>query len=298
MTQDATVRPPEAGARCTRRAALRGLAGGTALTVAGLATVRSRSFAFAQGDAMSSATPSPVATTPTVVLVHGAFADSSSWSGVLPLLQQAGLSVIALPNPLRSLSGDAAYVASAVSQVPGPVVLVGHSYGGAVITDAASQATNVVGLVYVAAFIPDAGEALQALAAQATDSLLGPALRPQQYPNGPGGQPGVEFWIDRASFHDAFCADLPDAQAQIMAITQRPAADLAFGEPTVDPAWKKLPSWAVVATADQAIGVTGSRLMAQRSGAITTEIDASHVVMLSQPAAVADVIRAAVNSVA
>jgi pimeloyl-ACP methyl ester carboxylesterase len=214
---------------------------------------------------------------------------------VLTLLEAAGIPAVAVPNPLRGLASDAAYVAAAVSQMPGRVVLVGHSYGGAVITEAAAQATNVASLVYVAAFIPDAGESLQARAEQATDSLLGGALRPSTYPGTAGSDPGVEFRIDRDSFHEVFCADLPDAQARIMAATQRPVADRAFSEVVTAPAWKALPSWAVIPTADNAIGVSGLRAMARRAGAITTEIAASHVVMMSQPAAVASVIRSAVN---
>src|SRR5262249_54723883 len=124
-------------------------------------------------------------------------------------------------------------------------------------------------------------------------------VRPAHYPTGDASKPGTEFVIDRASFHAAFCADLPEAQAAILAATQRPAADLAFGEPTKNPAWKKLPSWAVVAGADKAIGVSNLRMMAKRAGATTVDVDgASHVVMLSQPQKVADVIRAALGSVA
>ena len=251
-----------------------------------------------EGTTMSdSSTTAPAgAAGPTVVLVHGAFADASGWADVISLLQAAGVAVVAPPNPLRGLSADTAYIASAVNQVAGPVVLAGHSYGGAVVTNAGSQADNVVGLVYVAAFIPDEGETILALASQATDSLLGAALRPAQYPTG-GDQPGTEFIIDPASFHEVFCADLPDEQAAVMAVSQRPAADVGFGEPTTNPAWKTLPSWAVVATADNAIGPTGASAMAARSGAQVTEVDASHVVMISQPQAVADVILAAVAAV-
>lgn len=249
---------------------------------------------------MTDATPvaSPTASTPTVVLVHGAWADGSGWAGVIAALETAGVPVVAAANPLRSLSGDSAYLASLIGQLGGPVLLVGHSYGGAVITNAASLAKNAVGLVYVAGFIPDEGESILALAGQATDSLLGPALRPMRYPTGDASKPGTEFLIDRAAFRAAFCADLPQAQAAVLAAAQRPVADLAFGEPTHDPAWKKLPSWAVVATADKAIGVTGARLMAKRAGAITIEVAASHAVMLSQPGKVADLIRTAVGSLA
>ncbi len=179
---------------------------------------------------MSQATPA-TSGAPTVVLVHGAFADASGWAGVISRLQAEGISVMAPANPLRSVSGDAAYIASVVTQIPGPVLLVGHSYGGAVISNAAPQADNVVGLVYVCAFIPDEGEALQSLAEQATDSLLGPALRPAQYPSG-GDEPGIELYIDPAQFHEVFCADLPAEQAAIMAVSQRPGSAVGFGEPS------------------------------------------------------------------
>ncbi len=248
---------------------------------------------------MSQATPvsSPIAEgSPTVVFIHGAFADASGWAGVISLLQAEGVSTLAPPNPLRGVSSDAAYIASVVRQVPGPVLLVGHSYGGVVITNASTQVDNVVGLVYVAAFLPDEGESVQALAEQATDSLLGPSLRPREYPL-PDGSVGHELYIDEGAFHEVFCADLPAEQAAIMAVSQRPAADIGFGEPSGPAGWKTLPSWAVVATADLAIGVTGERLMAERAGAITVEVDASHVVMISQPEVVADTIRSALGTI-
>jgi pimeloyl-ACP methyl ester carboxylesterase len=253
--------------------------------------------AFQRGVLMNDATPA-ASKSPTVVLVHGAWADGSSWAGVIPVLEAAGVAVVAPANPLRGVSVDAAYLAGVVGRIAGPVLLVGHSYGGVVISNAASQAKNVVGLVYVSAFIPEDGETVLAIANKATDSLLGPALRPAPYPTGAGSKPGTELFVDPASFHAVFCADLPDGQAAIMAATQRPAADVAFGEPTKSPAWKTLPSWAVVGTADKVIGVSGARLMAQRAGAHTTEVDGSHVVMISQPKAVADVILTAVKAVA
>lgn len=249
--------------------------------------------------AQSIASPSPSVGigAPTVVLVHWAFADGSSWSAVIRNLQQVGIHVVAPANPLRGVSGDAAYIASFVSQIQGRVLLVGHSYGGAVITNAASQTRNVIGLVYVAAFIPDQGETLQALSSQPSESVLGPALRPAHYPTPNGGKPGTEFSIDPASFHAAFCADLPADQAANLAALQRPLAELGFGEPTQQPAWKTLPSWAIIGTADNGIGITGLRQMTKRAGAITVETDASHVVMLSQPAKVAELIRTALGSV-
>jgi len=245
---------------------------------------------------MNQATPA-TGSTPTVVLVHGAFADASGWAGVIELLQAEGIPTLAPANPLRSVSGDAAYIASVVSQISGPVLLVGHSYGGVVITNAAPQASNVIGLVYIAAFLPDEGESVQSLAGQASDSLLGTALRPAGFPTGTG-EVGHELYIDQAAFHDVFAADLPPEQAAIMAVSQRPGAEAGFGEPSGPAGWKTLPSWALIATADKTIGVTGERLMAERAGAITVEVDASHVVMMSQPQAVADIVRSALGSLA
>jgi pimeloyl-ACP methyl ester carboxylesterase len=224
---------------------------------------------------MSQSTPeaSPAGGPPTVVLVHGAFADASGWGAVITQLQAAGITTLAPANPLRSVSGDAAYLASVVNQIPGPVLLVGHSYGGVVISNAAPLAPNVVGLVFVAAFALDEGESVLALASAATDSQLGPNLRPADFPAADGSV-GHELFIDQAAFHEVFCADLPDDLAAIMAVSQRPGAEAGFGEPSGPAGWKTLPSWAVIATADLTIGV------------------------ISQPQAVADFILTAVESFA
>jgi len=234
----------------------------------------------------------PTTTSPlTVVLVHGAFADSSSWNGVIERLQANGVQVIAAANPLRGISTDSAYVASVFDQIPGPVLAVGHSYGGAVISNAATRSQNVVGLVFVAAFAPDEGEKLIEVTGTSKDSVLGSALVPRQYTTGSGT--GTEFLIDPAKARDAFAADLTEAQAALIGTIQRPVADLAFGEPSGLPA-KTLPSWAVVATNDRAAGTDVVRAHAQRAGATVTEVDGSHVIMISQPQAVADVIQAAI----
>jgi pimeloyl-ACP methyl ester carboxylesterase len=234
---------------------------------------------------------------PTVVLVHGAFADSSSWNGVIERLQARDVQVTAPPNPLRGLSSDSAYLASVLEQTPGPIILVGHSYGGAVISGAAQHASNVVGLVYVAAFAPDESEVLAQVTATSNDAILGTALMAHQYPTGQGGT-ATEFVVDPAKFHEVFAADLSVEDAAALAATQRPVADAAFSDLAGAPAWKHLPSWAVVATADKAAGTDLVRSMAARAGATTTEVDASHVVMASQPQAVTDVILAAVADVA
>ena len=228
--------------------------------------------------------------TPTVVLVHGAFADSSSWNGVIERLQERGVNVVAFANPLRGISYDSAYVAGLLNAIDGPVIAVGHSYGGAVISNAARQAENVVGLVFVAAFAPDRGERLGEATAASSDAVLGAALVPHHYPTGNGGEPAVEFSIDPSKFHDAFAADLPSEEAAVLAATQRPVAELAFSEPSGTPAWKHLPSWAVIATEDKAAGTDVVRSMAERARASISEVEGSHVIMVSQPDAVTDVI--------
>jgi pimeloyl-ACP methyl ester carboxylesterase len=225
---------------------------------------------------------------PTVVLVHGAFADGSSWSGVIERLEAKGVAVTAPANPLRGVSSDSAYLAKVLEEISGPVVLVGHSYGGAVISNAAAQAENVVGLVFVAAFAPDEGETLGEATPTSKDAILGPALVQHAY-NGT-----VEFSVDPAKFQEAFAADLPAEQAAVMAATQRPVGAAGFSDASAAAAWTTLPSWAVVATGDKAAGTDLTRSMAERAGAKITEVDASHVVMVSQPQAVADVILEAV----
>jgi pimeloyl-ACP methyl ester carboxylesterase len=231
---------------------------------------------------------------PTVVLVHGAFADASGWTDVIARLQAEGVQVTAPANPLRGISIDSAYINSLLDQTPGQVIAVGHSYGGAVITNAATNANNVVGLVYVSAFAPDEGERLSEIESNSKDSVLNTALMPLQYPTGQGEETATEFAIDPEKFHDAFAADLPAEQSAVLAATQRPIAELAFSEPSGVPAWKKLPSWAVVASGDKAAGADVVRSMAERAGATITEVEGSHVIMVSQPQAVADVILTAV----
>ena len=236
-------------------------------------------------------------TRPTVALVHGAFADSSGWNDVIAQLRLAGIAVQVISNPLRGIAADTAYVASAIRQIPGPVMAVGHSYGGAIITNAAPQAGNVVGLVYVSAFAPDEGEILSDIESGSTDSVLNTALLQLQYPTGPGTEMAVEFAIDPDKFHDAFAADLPEEQTATMAATQRPVAAAGFTEPNGVPGWKNLPSWAVGAPGDKAAGSDVVRSMAQRAGATITEVEGSHVIMISQPQAVTDVIRQALDGV-
>ena len=246
---------------------------------------------------MTATAESSQRTEPTIVLVHGAFADASSWNAVIERLQQRGHGVVAPPNPLRGLTADSAYLASAVNQLDGPVLLVGHSYAGAVISNAATQAPNVVGLVFVAAFAPDSDERLGEVAATSKDSLLGTAQVQRAYPTGPGRETAPEFLVDPGRFREVFAADLPAEQAAVLAATQRPVAAAAFSDVSGPPAWKSLPSWAVVATADKAAGTDVVRSMAQRAGAEIVEVEASHVVMVSQPQAVTELILKAVDAV-
>ncbi|WP_189818045.1 alpha/beta fold hydrolase [Streptomyces olivaceoviridis] len=236
-----------------------------------------------------------MSTTPTVVLVHGAFADAASWSGVIEELQSHGVPVIAPPNPLRGLASDAAYVASVASQIDGPVVLVGHSYGGALIT-VAGTTENVVGLVYVAAYALEEGESLGELQGRFPLSPLVSNLKQWTYPV-PGGEPAVEVTIAEDAFPSVFAADVPAEVTRILAAAQRPLAAAAFEETASAAAWKTKPSWALVAGADNAINPEVERFGAKRAGATIVEIEgASHAVAVSQPKAVAELIRDAVRA--
>ncbi|MFI0715256.1 alpha/beta fold hydrolase [Streptomyces inhibens] len=233
--------------------------------------------------------------TPTAVLVHGAFADAASWSGVIAELQSHGIPVVAPPNPLRGLAADAAHIASVASQIDGPVVLVGHSYGGALIT-VAGTAENVVGLVYVAAYVLDEGESLGELQGRFPDSPLTSNLKQATYPV-EGAEPAVEVTINPDAFPAVFAADVPATVTKVLAVAQRPLAAAAFTETASAAAWKTKPSWALVAGADQAINPEVERFGAKRAGAIVVEIEgASHAVAVSRPKEVADLIRDAVRA--
>ena len=233
---------------------------------------------------------------PTIVLVHGAFADASGWNGVADRLQRRGYTVVAPANPLRGIHADSAYIHSYLSQISGPILLVGHSYGGAVISNAAYGIKNVIGLVFVSGFAPDKGEVLGQVEAGSKDSVLNTALVPLNYPVGPGAHTAVEYIIKPSLFHSVFAADLSAKESALMAATQRPAAAAAFSEPSGPPAWKTLPSWAVIATGDKAAGSDVLLAMAKRAGAKITLLKGSHVIMISQPKAVADVILSAAQT--
>lgn len=239
----------------------------------------------------------PTTEGPTVVLVHGAFADAGSWALVTERLIAAGVPVTAIVNPLRGVAPDAAYVASFISQIDGPVLAVGHSYGGIVITNAVPQVSNVVGLVYVAAFAPDEGETLAGITGRSKDSVLGTSVLEYQYPTGQGTETATELIIDPAKFRAVFTADLPQLQSDVLALSQRPIAASALADETTKVAWKDLPTWAAVGTADRAAGSDVVHMMARRADATITEVEGSHVIMISQPDAVTAVIQTAHKAV-
>jgi pimeloyl-ACP methyl ester carboxylesterase len=231
---------------------------------------------------------------PTVVLVHGGFADASFWGPVIKDLQARSLPVLAPPNPLRGLAHDAEYIAGFVNQIDGPVLLVGHSYGGAVISVAGAATPNAVGLVFVAAFALDEGESFGEIFGRFGETPLVGAVRPSSYPL-PDGETAVELTIAPELYREAFAADLPTEITDVLAVSQRPFAAI-FDDRAQAAAWKTLPSWAIVATSDKAIPPDAERHMAQRAGAQTTEVDASHSIALSQPKAVAELIQTAVDA--
>lgn len=225
---------------------------------------------------------------PTIVIVHGAFADASSWNAVIDRLQQQAYDVVAPPNPLRGVHSDSAYISSFVNQIDSPVLLVAHSYAGAVTSNAAVTAPNVVGLVYVAALIPQEGERLADV--HSKDSIINPVLIERQYPTGSDGETAPEYTLDPAHFRMGFAADVPEERTRLMAAEQRPISANAFADTSGPVAWKTLPSWAIVATEDLGAGADIVRSMAERAGAKITELRGSHAIMISQPQAVTDVI--------
>jgi pimeloyl-ACP methyl ester carboxylesterase len=236
------------------------------------------------------------ASKPTIVLVHGAFAESSSWNPVVSELQAKGYPTIAAANPLRGVKSDASFVASIISSVTGPVVLVGHSYGGLVISNAANGFPNVKALVYVAAFAPDKGESAFTLSGKFPGSTLGAALAPPvQLADG-----NKDFYIAQDKLPAQFAADLPLAEAKQMAATQRPVTEAALNEGSGDPAWKSTPSWFIYGDADRNIPAAALDFMAKRAGSRKTVgiPGASHVVMLSHPKEVARMIEEAATAIA
>ena len=232
---------------------------------------------------------------PTIVLVHGSFADASGWNGVINRLQSDGYTVYAPPNLLRDIPTDAAYIRDFLGTIEGDVVLAGHSYGGAVITNAAKGLTNVKALVYIAAFALDDGESVAdagALAGSTANLLEAIDIRP--FPG--AGEGNGDGYIKTELFHQAFCQDLPDEVAAAMAAGQRPGALASFVIPSGPPAWKDILSYYLVASQDRVIDPAAERIMAERAGATVVEIDSSHVAMISHPDEVADLIRRAATA--
>lgn len=232
---------------------------------------------------------------PTVVLVHGAFADASSWNGVIGRLQHEGYPVVAPANPLRGVASDAAYVKSVLDTVKGPIVLVGHSYGGSVISEAADGDPDVKALVYVAAFAPDKGESAGELTAKFPGSSLSAAVNQVPFTL-PGGGTGTDLSIKTDLFRRQFAADVPSSTAALMAATQRPIAASALDEKATKAAWRTIPSWDLITTQDKNIPLAAQRFMAERAHAHTVEVTSSHAVSVSHPGAVADIIDDAARS--
>lgn len=230
---------------------------------------------------------------PTIVLVHGAFAESSSWNGVIAELNRDGFRTIAAANPLRGVASDAAAVSAVIGSVGGPVVLVGHSYGGPVITEAANGNNNVKALVYVAGFAPDKGESSLTLSGKFPGSTLGEALLPVARPDG-----GQDLYIQPEKFQEQFAADVPAAQASLMAATQRPVADAALAEPSDAPSWKTIPSYAIYGSADRNIPPAVMKSMAERAHSVKTIVveGGSHALMVSGPDAIALLIEEAASA--
>ena len=228
---------------------------------------------------------------PTIVLVHGAFGDASSWRSVYDLLDGDEYTVIAPANPLRGLASDASYLEGLIDELDGPVVLVGHSYGGPVIT-VAGNSGKVAGLVYVAGLAPDEGESVGDLQERFPPLAMGNVLKPRPLEDG-----GAEITVDPERFHDVFAADVSDADAAFRAHAQRPVAPNAFEEPAMAAAWRAKPSWAVFGTGDLPVGPALHRYQYERAGSTVTEVEgASHFLMLSRPDVVARVIREAVTA--
>jgi pimeloyl-ACP methyl ester carboxylesterase len=277
----------------SRRTVLTGLA--TVSAAAGLGIVTSAAPAQAASGTSTSQDRLARDKRPTVVLVHGAFADASGWTGAVQRLQDDCYPVVAVANPLRTLAGDAAYLAAVLASITGPIILVGHSYGGAVITNAATGNPNVKALVYIAAFAPDEGETAFALSAGGTlQDVVASASVPI-----PGGGTEVEVWIRPQEFRKAFISEVGPAAALALAATQRPITLTALGSPSGPPAWRSIPSWYAVSGADQAIPPASQRAMARRAGSRTIEVaGGSHAYFVTHPNVVVDLVRAAARATA
>lgn len=274
------------------RPRLRRLAAGTAVALAltVLAVVRAP-LTFAHDSR-------PDRAKPTVVLVHGAWADASNWAGVVERLQGDGYPVAAVPNPLRSLSGDAAYVAAYLRTLTGPVVLVGHSYGGAVITNAATGSPDVRALVYIDAFAPDEGQAVTPLAGpDSALSVADPTTVFNFVPATLPPTPTTDLYLKTSTFLTAFANGVRPSEARILAASQRPATIGALNEPSGVPAWRTIPSWYLIGTQDLIIPPSAERAMAKHAGAAISYFKAGHLGLISDPESVTRVIERAANAV-
>ncbi|MGX5769839.1 alpha/beta fold hydrolase [Microbacterium ureisolvens] len=267
----------------------RGLLGLAAVAIAALTAMAG---VAAPATAEPTTAARPTGPKPTIVLVHGAFADSSGWNLIAPTLEAGGYPVIAFSNPLRGIDYDSQYLRDFLGTIDGPIVLVGHSYGGAVITNAAVDDPDVTSLVYIAAYALDEGESVAAANSlggghtEVTDHLV---IRPF-----PGASEGdADAYIDPAFFPDLFAQDVPKTLARTMAASQRPGSYASLITPSGPPAWQSIPSWYMVATQDRIIPPEAERVMAERAGATTVEVNTSHVPMISKPAAVIALIKQA-----
>jgi pimeloyl-ACP methyl ester carboxylesterase len=240
-------------------------------------------------------TPMP-ANSATIVFVHGAWADASGFGASIRALRDRGFAAIGFANPLRHLTGDAAYLATLLQTISGPIVLVGHSYGGAVMSNAAAGTEQVQALVFVAGWMPDEGESIQQLLGSEVfaDSLVPAALRPVPFTN-PDGSEGVDLYLDRDLFPEAFAADVDPETAAVMAATQRPWSGAGAATASGPPGWRSIPSWYLLGSEDRAIPPAGQRFMAERGKARVEEVTASHASMVSQPEAVTRLILSAVE---
>jgi pimeloyl-ACP methyl ester carboxylesterase len=237
------------------------------------------------------------AETPTIVFVHGAWADATGFGGPIRALRDRGFTAIGVANPLRHLTSDAAYLAALLRSISGPVVLVGHSYGGAVMSNAAAGNEQVQALVFLTGWMPDEGESIQQLFESEVfaGSLVPAALRQVPFTN-PDGSEGVDLYLDREAFPEAFAADVDRETAAVMAATQRPWSGAGYATPSGPPGWRSIPSWYLVGTEDRAIPPAGQRFMAERANARIEEVAASHASMVSQPEAVTRLILSAVEA--
>ncbi|MFD4721499.1 alpha/beta fold hydrolase [Streptomyces sp. NPDC058423] len=232
---------------------------------------------------------------PTIVLVHGAFADASAWTGVVERLQAAGYPVMAPANPLRGLQYDGAYTASVLRSIKGLVVLVGHSYGGAVINEAALDSPNVKALVFAAGFLPAKGESASELAAKYRGSTLGQTLKQVPFPLPDGSGTGKDLYIKQELFHKQFAADVAPSRAAVMAATQRPVAAQALEDRASGAAWQNIPSFDLIASNDNNIPAAAQRWMAKRANAVSVEVPSSHAAPVSHPEAMAELIERAAS---